>query len=139
MSYISAMHFALPLLPAEFEIPDAWWIEAGMTNFTPSGLAYRSTPEMAGRVPLREIEPPFRNPEEPKDFHGFDHDRLVLILKGFVADAEIPPVPLLLLPSLADISKPPFKYRVLDGLHRFYASVAAGFEFLPVTARKCFR
>jgi hypothetical protein len=27
------MRFPLPLFPAEFEIPDEWWAEAGMVGF----------------------------------------------------------------------------------------------------------
>jgi hypothetical protein len=36
------------------------------------------------------------------------------------------PVPLLKLPAPA-----PYAYRVRDGYHRFFASIAAGFECLP--------
>jgi len=132
------MRFAFPRLPAEFEIPDDWWNDAGITGFMPSVPAYRSTAAVTHTIPLLDIEPPFRFPEYPKDFRGFERDRLIRILKGFVADDEIEPVRILILPALADISRPPFKYRVLDGVHRFYASVAAGFEHLPVAARECF-
>jgi hypothetical protein len=45
------------------------------------------------------------------------------ILKGFVADAEIPPAELLVLPPLADISGLPYKYRVLGGFHAFIRRV----------------
>lgn len=31
------MRFPYPLLPAEFEIPDEWWTEAGMTAFMLAG------------------------------------------------------------------------------------------------------
>jgi len=130
------MRFPFPLFPAEFEIPDEWWNEAGMQRFRPAGPAYRST-SAATTIPLRQLEPPFRYPEVPKDFHGFDRSRLTRVLKGFVAGDEIEPVSVLILPPLADISRPPFPYRVLDGVHRFYASVAAGYEFLPVSTREC--
>jgi hypothetical protein len=125
------MRFAFPRFPAEFEIADDWWIEAGMPGFTRQGSAYRSP--ATDVFALDDIEPPFRT--RPLDRGGFVRDRLVSILKGFVADAEIPPVDLLILPQLADISGQPFKYRVLGGVHRFYASIAAGFEFLPSTTR----
>ena len=126
------MRFPFPLLPAEFEIPDDWWTEAGMTSFKPSGSAYRST-VAAKLVPLREIEPPFRFPERPLCWRGFDRARLISVLSGFVADAEIEPVPLFALPPLEFWEPAPFRYRVKDGFHRFYASVAAGFGCLPVT------
>jgi hypothetical protein len=59
---------------------------------------------------------------------GFDRTRMVSILQGFVAGEAIPPIDVLILPTLNDISGQPFKYRVLAGVHRFYASMAAGFE-----------
>jgi hypothetical protein len=126
------MRFSFPRFPAEFEIPDPWWIEAGMPGFTRRGSAYRSS--ATDVLVLDDIEPPFRT--KRLDAHGFVHDRLVSILKGFVADAELPPVDLLVLPPLGDISAAPFKYRVLAGVHRFYASIAVGFEFVPVTTRR---
>jgi hypothetical protein len=39
------------------------------------------------------------------------------------------PVPLLKLPD-GDFLRPPYGYRVRDGYHRFFASIAAGFECL---------
>ncbi len=124
------MRFSYPLLPAEFEIPDDWWNEAGMNGFTPAGPSYASCDLATQIIPLREIEPPFRFPEHPKDFRGFDRTRLVLVLSGFVAGATIEPVPLAALPQ-PEFPPLPFCYRVLDGVHRFYASVAAGYACLP--------
>ena len=76
------MRYSFPRLPGEFEIPDQWLSEAGMTGFVASGRRAYCSAETAVLVPLREVEPPFR-------------------------------------------------YRVRNGFHRFYASVAAGFECLP--------
>ena len=126
------MRFSFPLLPAEFDIPDDWWMEAGMTGFKPSGSAYRSS-AIAKFIPLREIEPPFRHPEYPLDCRGFDRARLISVLSGFVANMEIETVPLFALPALESWEPAPFRYRVKDGFHRFYASIAAGFTCLPVT------
>ncbi len=80
-------------------------------------------------VPLREIEPPI-TPWTPKDWCGFDHDRLVRILNDIATGVEIEPVPLVELPA-QDFPPALYRYRVRDGFHRFYASVAAGFECLP--------
>ncbi|CAB3775084.1 hypothetical protein [Paraburkholderia humisilvae] len=124
------MRFRFPLLPAEFEIPDAWWSDAGMNAFCARTPAYRSALG-AIAVPLREIEPPFRNPEAMRDWHGFDRERLVRILNGIAADTVIAPVPVSTL-ARTGFPESPFRYRIRDGLHRFYASVAAGFECLPV-------
>ena len=124
------MRFRFPLLPAEFEIPDAWWSDAGMNAFCARAPAYRSALG-AIAVPLREIELPFRNVEAMRDWHGFDRERLVRILSGIAADIVIAPVPVSTL-ARTGFPESPFHYRIRDGLHRFYASVAAGFECLPV-------
>ena len=121
----------MPNYPCGFEIPDAWLTAAGMHAFTKKAPAYRSTAE-AVPVPLREIEPPYRAPEHPKDWLGFDRERLISILQGIVSVAEIEPVPLLKLPP-SDFPAAPYRYRVRNGFHRFYASIAAGFDYLPGT------
>jgi hypothetical protein len=93
-----------------------------MDGFTRTAPAYRST-AAAVPVPLREIEPPYRGP---------DRRRLISVLNGIATGAEIEPVPLLQLPP--DLpSRAPYGFRVLDGFHRFYASIAAGSERLPAS------
>jgi hypothetical protein len=126
------MLFPLPVLPLEFEIPDAWWAEAGMTGFIPKHPAYRST-AAASRIPLRNIEPPVRFPERLHDWRGFERHRLVKILSGIAANAEIEPVPVY---ELQPVPLLPIRYQVIDGYHRYYASVAAGFDCLPVLIRQ---
>jgi hypothetical protein len=123
------MRFPLPLLPAEFEIPDEWWVEAGMVGAMLAGRAYRSTAN-ATLVPLRVIEPPCRMPENALDWRGFNRDRLISILNGIATGAILEPVSLRELPP-AEFPPAPFCYRVRDGFHRFYASIASGFECLP--------
>jgi len=71
----------------------------------------------------------------PRDWHRFRRDGLLSILRGFVADDEIPPIELLILPVLHDLSGEPFKFRGVNGYQRFYASIAAGFAFVPATMR----
>jgi hypothetical protein len=131
------MRFPFPRFPAEFEIPDEWWNEAGMLGFTPSAPAYRSTAEAARTVPLVDIEPPFRCPTVPKDFRGFDRRRMIDVLAGIAVDQALPPVPLLILPKRDNLGSP-FAFALINGVHRFYASIAAGFEELPATTRACF-
>jgi hypothetical protein len=116
----AAMRFALLHLPAEFEIPDAWWTEAGMDSFTRLGSAYRSTAD-AVLCPLTEIEPPPRSASTEKDWRGFDRARRVHVLQEIATEAEIKPVPVVELPPAEFPSSP---YRVHDGFHRFYASAS---------------
>jgi hypothetical protein len=123
------MRYPMPNFPCYFELPDAWIAEAGLGGFTPTTGAYRSTAG-AVPVPLAAIEPVYRLVTHPKDWCGFDRVRMISVLKGIVAAAEIDPVPLFKLP-VTDFPPTPYRYRVLNGFHRFYASIAAGFESLP--------
>ena len=122
---MKGIRFHMPNYPCDFEIPDNWLTEAGMNDFTPVSRTYLSTAEV---VPVRlvEIEPPYRVPACVKDSRGFERERLVFVLRGIATVAQIPPV------SLQELSLAcPYRYRVYDGFHRFYASIAAGFEYLP--------
>ena len=47
-----------------------------------------------------------------------------------MSGAMIQPVPVTEIPFI-DLDPSPYRFRVHDGFHRFYASVAAGFEALP--------
>jgi len=87
----------------------------------------RITTPVNGRPTCRS---PQRFPIAPKDWHGFERARLVSLLKGIATGAELDPVQLLELPQ-HDVWRMPYQYRVRDGFHRFYASIAAGFESLP--------
>jgi len=123
------MRFQMPNYPCEFELPNQWVVESGLSTFMPTTSAYNST-SSAVLTPLNEIEPPIRKREVEKDWRGFGRKRMIRVMSGVVTGAEIEPVPLR---ELDDDGNPaaPFRYRVRDGFHRFYASVAAGFSHLP--------
>lgn len=123
------MRFGFPRLPGEFEIPDEWWEEAGMRHFRREQPAYLSSAN-AIAVPLTDIEPPMRLPGCTKDWQGFDRTRLVRVLRGFAERAIIDAVPLRAFPQY-EFQSAPFRYYILDGYHRYYASVAAGLDYLP--------
>lgn len=125
------MRAPMPNFPCEFEIPDEWWNAAGMTDFCAQRLAYRSTIGST-LIPLSEIEPPHHDPTSPRDWCGFDRGRMLRILIGLKQGATMRPVPLLELVA-DDTSSKAYAYRPLDGYHRFYASIAAGYKFLPAS------
>jgi hypothetical protein len=101
------MRYPMPNYPCEFEIPDAWLIEAGIDDFAlRSATAYCST-AAAVPVPLSKIEPPYRTSSTPRDWRGFDHGRLVRI-NWIVTGAEIEPVPLVMLPR-SDFPRAPYR------------------------------
>jgi hypothetical protein len=124
------MRFPMPHFPAEFEIPDKWLSEANFVGFKPQAAAYRSSPG-AVLVPLTTVEPIARFTSHPKDFRGFDRARPIRILQGFVVGDEIEPIEAIGLPA-REFCDAPYRYRVCDGFHRFYASIAAGFAMLPL-------
>jgi hypothetical protein len=123
------MRFAIPVLPCEFELPDEWWREAGMVGFDPAGRpAYRSI-DSGELVPLREIEPPYRKVTSLQDWYGFSMERMVKILQGIASGAVIDD--LVQLTRLTADNAACYRFQVIDGYHRYFASVAAGFGFIP--------
>ena len=125
------MLFHLPHPPLSFEIPDEWWREAAMEGFVAQAECYRVQPCAHDDVespPIREVAPIIRTPETTLDWRGFRRERMVRILQGFRTDAALPPVDVVRFdaPSIEG-----YRYRLVDGCHRFYASVAAGFSKIP--------
>jgi len=109
----------------DFEVPDEWWQETGMTGFRPHAVSYRpAVPE--GReislVPIADFEPPRRSPPYPLLFRT----QSLGILRGFAADAAIPPV------TAEKLTSGPFTSMLREGFHRFYLSAAVGFTHVPV-------
>ncbi|MCJ2131279.1 hypothetical protein [Methylobacterium sp. E-045] len=123
------MRFAMPNHPFDFEIPDAWVEGIDLTRARAAGGAYRARGE-ATIVALHVIEPPRRNPWVPLDWRGFSRGRFITVLTRMLADQEIDPVPAFALPR-PEHPPFPYDYRLADGYHRFFASVAAGFTHLP--------
>lgn len=119
------MQFTVPAAGAVFEIPDEWWEEAAIRTFSPRATAYQyfaRNAEPVQLVSLDHIEPPIRD----SGVAGLRRERTVRLLRGFVAGDAIDLVPIDVPPGLRR-----FPYRVRDGYHRFYCSVAAGFTHLP--------
>ena len=72
----------------------------------------------------------------PNDWRGFDHGRLIDVLKGFVAGDVIEPVPVIQLPDSDHLVRLPYRYCIRNGFHRYYASIVAGFTSLPASIVK---
>jgi hypothetical protein len=123
------MYFPMPHLPCEFEIPDEWLAEAGVAGFVPDRVAYRSG--SAQHALLTAVEPPPRLVGYPLSWRGLDQVRFIRILKWMVTNTEIEPVPVVAMPYV-ELGSSPYAFRVRDGVHRFYASVAVGFSHLPI-------
>jgi hypothetical protein len=105
------------------QIPAEWLREAGVLNFTPTGLSYRCiAPHVL--LALADIEPVLRT--KPLDSNGFAHHRMIRVLIGIRDGAALPPVPVERIEQRAPL------YRMRDGTHRFYASLILGFSHVPV-------
>lgn len=127
------MRFPMPNHPCDVEIPDPWLAEAGMHGFQPIGPAFRSSVG-ATLVPLVHVLPPHRNPAMSKDWRGLDRVRFISVLKGVVAGNEIEAVKGRAL-TAEEFPQAAYTHRVINGFHRFYASVVAGFTALPMVVR----
>jgi hypothetical protein len=104
------------------DIPPEWLREAGVLNFATTSPAFRCTaPHVL--IPLEEIEPVVRT--VPLDANGFQRDRLMRILVGICDGCALPPIP------VERIEHGPYRYRLRNGTHRFYASRALGFSRVP--------
>ena len=98
-------------------------------GFYPYTLAHRGA-ESIEIVPIGEIQPPLRTAVVP----SFKKYKLIPILFSFrFPESTLPAVEVTL-------ASPGGRYRfkVQNGSHRYYASVAAGYENLPIIVRQRF-
>ena len=105
----------------EFEIPDVWLVRSGLIGASLAADHFVSD-EAETVLDIRQVKSPARG----RGVRWFDEGRMLKILAAFVSDQSLPPV---------DVDRPPqgrLPYRVRDGFHRYYASIAAGFSELPV-------
>jgi hypothetical protein len=109
-----------------FEIPDAVWVVAGMSDFVPQGRAFRTVGDPVHsiqEVPIIDVEPPDRAPL-------IDENRMLLLLKQFSSNEAIYNI------QVEQARSGAYKYTVYHGVHRYYASAAAGYLYLPVIEMK---
>ncbi len=124
------MRFRVPEEPFEFQIADVDWAFAGMDQFRPATQFFSyprglQLPEADIRVvPLPEIEPcaPRFARTEP-----LARERIVPILLAFrCQEGVLPPV------QVEALKDSRYQFRLVNGFHRYCASIAAGFTEIPV-------
>ena len=116
------MQFRVPHQAIEFDIPDAWMIAANANEFTPKTLAYLASSDSrwpTTLISISEIATPVRN----SGVLGLNEERTVSILRAMTSGQILPAVEGDIPPGVSE-----FRYRVRDGYHRFYISVALGFS-----------
>lgn len=119
------MRCLVPGTPMEFEVPDEWWIEAGMRDFSPISEHYCTDLSVCSEVvTFEELKPPLR---EGAQFWFRDRKTVVEILAGMRTGEELEPIEV-----WSRAKSDSNKIVVRDGFHRFYLSIAAGYRKIPV-------
>ena len=113
-------------------LPDEWWVEAGMSGFTPYAAGYRFDSTAAGDEPVSiiavtEVAPVIRSPGVAifnDSATATSKQRVISVLTAFRDGIALPPVE-----CLRTDGRYPF--RLIHGTHRLYCSIAAGFTHIP--------
>jgi hypothetical protein len=113
-----------------------WWTESGMEGFKPRSASYpfEASPDIL-LVALDVIVPMKMEGRLHLGHGGFGPPRMMNVLRGIASGAGLPPI------EITDIGERHHgSYRYViggmgGGVHRFYASVAAGFSDIPVVLR----
>lgn len=120
----------------KIELPDEWWAEAGMDDFVPKGKTYcvqRFDSREVHEVSFEEVAPVCRDSgvgifNDREDVTA--RERVVRILHGFQSGASIPPIEII--KGKADDK---YSYKLREGVHRLYCSLAVGFSHVPAVFR----
>jgi hypothetical protein len=114
------------------ELRDDWWSAAEMHGFVPRSRAYnvRRSNEQIVEVSIEDVSPLLRKPlfRDSIDEGISVDDRVVSILRGFRLGESFLPVEI----AQGDA---PYRYRLTQGAHRFYCSLAVGFSHVPAIIR----
>jgi hypothetical protein len=122
----------------EYEINDEWLHEAGAYDFNPIREHYcTSSDSINGRVvlivPIDSIEP-LTERAHLRGIFCDDHktgesarQRVVRILRWFLCEHEVEPV------KVVHSLNKEYKYKLVEGCHRFYCANAIGFKSVPAT------
>lgn len=120
----------IPGTDIEFEIPQDWWLLCDMNTWNVEDYKYyphNGSLRETKFADIAHIEPPTRN----NGIALFTKYKLVPILLAFTSpDCALPPV------EVRAYSSGPYKYTVVDGYHRYYASLAVGYPMLPVVVTR---
>lgn len=115
------MKFDTPRKTQQFEIPDAWWnfVSSERFELAPGGYYPYRPREGVILLKLADIAPPARNPE----VETFRRYKLIPVLLAFQSpECCVPPI------EVQHLHGDAYSYRVFNGFHRYYASIAVGYQ-----------
>ena len=109
----------------DYVIPADWLAFCEIDSWHPESKCYPwSGTQTVEMVAIKDIQPPRRSP----GMEPFRKYKVVPVLLAFTSpECALPPVAVEPLPNDAV-----FRYRVINGFHRFYASRAVGYVSIPV-------
>jgi hypothetical protein len=127
------MTFTLPR-GGEFSLPVEWWTASGIERFERRSESYRFAPAPdISMVAIEDIAPMKMDERLHLGHGGFSPQRMTDILRAIASNIALPPI------EVVERWHGPYKYVIGGGLsggvHRFYASVAAGFAHIPIVRR----
>lgn len=113
----------------DLTIPEDWLAFCDVTNWTRGSDYYPYPPDRTVEiVALSDVEPPRRD----VGMAPFKKYKMCPVLFAFQSpECSLPPV--VVQPLTAGEA---FRYRLMDGFHRFYASVHVGYTHIPVEVRE---
>lgn len=123
------MKFKTPRLDIDFEINDTWLsFCATEESVSDKNTYYPYTPaaENVEVVELSKIKPPSRD----KGIEPFRKCKLVPILLAFQSpECALPPI------EVENLGDTEYLYSVINGYHRYYASVYVEYDDIPVIVK----
>jgi hypothetical protein len=125
------MHFLTPRGDIKFFIPDDWWEFSEVANgdFSAGGGYYPPAVSNFILAELKDIAPP----ERVTEGLSFRKYKLIPVLFALAVASPECTLPLVEVSDM-DVGAP-YKYRVVNGYHRYYASVAVGYSKLPIVIK----
>lgn len=121
----------------EYEIDDEWLAEAGAVGFRPNRDSY-SAMRVDGEIlfiPIASVEPLTERARlkgifcDDRETCATAKERVIRLLRWFVADEAVEPV------KVVTSNNPGYKYKLVEGCHRFHCAHALGFVSVPATLR----
>lgn len=108
-----------------FDVPDAWWEQAGMQQVPNDSVAYVDDGASEFTAAIRDIQPPRRSEGIVLDFDGFSRARMIAILQALRLSIPLPAI------QLVQGQSATHRYVLKDGFHRYHAAIACGLSHVP--------